>query len=661
MKRHYMLLSLLVSVMIFCNHGYANNQPFKLQKNSLTETKMINQIFSRSDSISFATKEGQIEGLAITGKVIQAHPYSFVRILLEDENGKKHLVFESNKRYNDVDTLTLTEYCEETKNLMNVRPTKLLIFLRHASLELSNVCFKRASDLSVPLNDKEGMSVAARIREERSIQVQSVADKINQYNKAHGKLWIAGVTPLSLTDYETRQRILGFSDATDTEGIEYYIGGIIDIGDDGSLLQTQTRDNSLYISDFDWRNRHGRNWMTGPKDQGESGYCAAFAICGMLEARTNLYYNQLLNLDLSEQDIVYNYARAGYKPLGSIYTTGMVPSTALGLTRTYGVLDEASVAFIDSPLSVIPPRPVGNENIRILNQHSLSVSVSNTDAVKKLLIQNGPVISGIRHTDPNNMGGHAMTLVGYHVIHEGDTICQVKTIEEGGLFSPLIVPSGSGLIGKTYWVFKDNYGTELENRQDGYMYIYFKSYDCMRPIDYTTSSIISENYTDDDIVYEDLDGDGYYNWGIGPKPAHCPSWVPDIPDGDDSDYTKGPMDEYGFLSDIPSMISDSTIFIVQDTEWGNRKYVYHNVYVYGGKTLRITNDVNFYRGASLHLSSGSKLIIDGGSLTDVSITYVDTSGTSIQILNNGTLNYLDNQDFTVPLGVNLEINYGKIN
>ncbi len=55
------------------------------------------------------------------------------------------------------------------------------------------------------------------------------------------------------------------------------------------------------------------------------------------------------------------------------------------------------------------------------------------------------------------------------------------------------------------------------------------------------------------------------------------------------------------------------------------------------------------------------MIIDGGSLTDVSITYVDTSGTSIQILNNGTLNYLDNQDFTVPLDVNLEINYGKIN
>ena len=50
------------------------------------------------------------------------------------------------------------------------------------------------------------------------------------------------------------------------------------------------------------------------------------------------------------------------------------------------------------------------------------------------------------------------------------------------------------------------------------------------------------------------------------KPAHCPNWVPDTPDGDDSDYTKGPLDENGFPADIPSMIADSIIYITQDTE-----------------------------------------------------------------------------------------------
>ena len=48
-------------------------------------------------------------------------------------------------------------------------------------------------------------------------------------------------------------------------------------------------------------------------------------------------------------------------------------------------------------------------------------------------------------------------------------------------------------------------------------------------------------------------------------------------------------------------------------------------------------------------------------LTDVDINFIGTTGTSIQILHNGAINYVDNQDFVVPLGVTLDINYGKIN
>lgn len=123
----------------------------------------------------------------------------------------------------------------------------------------------------------------------------------------------------------------------------------------------------------------------------------------------------------------------------------------------------------------------------------------------------------------------------------------------------------------------------------------------------------------------------------------------------------GPMDEYGHLVDLPSMIPDSTIYITQNTVWTTRKYVYHDVYVNSGKTLRITNNINFYRGTKLYLASGSTLIVDGATLTDVSINYAGTTGTSIQILHNGTIKCVDNQDFVVPLGVNLDVNYGKIN
>lgn len=111
-----------------------------------------------------------------------------------------------------------------------------------------------------------------------------------------------------------------------------------------------------------------------------------------------------------------------------------------------------------------------------------------------------------------------------------------------------------------------------------------------------------------------------------------------------------------FATNVTTMMADDV-----NTVWTTRKYVYHNVYVYSGKTLRITNNINFYRGVTLHLASGSKLIVDGATLTDVDINYIGTTGTSIQILNNGAINYVDNQDFVVPLGVTLDIDYGKIN
>ena len=111
-----------------------------------------------------------------------------------------------------------------------------------------------------------------------------------------------------------------------------------------------------------------------------------------------------------------------------------------------------------------------------------------------------------------------------------------------------------------------------------------------------------------------------------------------------------------FATNVTTMMADDV-----NTVWTTRKYVYHNVYVYSGKTLRITNNINFYRGTKLYLASGSTLIVDGATLTDVSINYAGTTGTSIQILHNGTIKCVDNQDFVVPLGVNLDVNYGKIN
>ena len=73
---------------------------------------------------------------------------------------------------------------------------------------------------------------------------------------------------------------------------------------------------------------------------------------------------------------------------------------------------------------------------------------------------------------------------------------------------------------------------------------------------YAETPIYSITLTDQDIVCEDADGDGYYYWGIGQKPANCPYWVPNIPDGDDSNINLGHMDPYGNISNLyPTGIS----------------------------------------------------------------------------------------------------------
>jgi hypothetical protein len=38
---------------------------------------------------------------------------------------------------------------------------------------------------------------------------------------------------------------------------------------------------------------------------------------------------------------------------------------------------------------------------------------------------------------------------------------------------------------------------------------------------------------------------------VGPKPANCPSWVPDTPDGNDNDINYGALDDYGYLEELP--------------------------------------------------------------------------------------------------------------
>ena len=652
-------LLLLGTLLCTTIHGQSKDTLFKPVYET-TKVKSPRSTFTHSDSIALDGL-GTIYALAIDAIVTQPRESSFVRVVLEDKEGHQYLVAECDRFRYDQDQVRLEQFCQETAALKGIVPVCLRCYIAGgANLTVTNI---RVS------NGKTTKGVTFTVKTASSIkaaQEKDIADRINEYNVRHDKLWYAGVTKRSLCNYSDRTEFRGEQNAY-WSNLQYYAGGIYDIGEMDDVPARDNANNSPYVPDFDWRNRHGKNWISPVKDQGFSGYCVAFAINGMLESRTNLYFNNKLDLKLSEQDIVYNYARAHYKDLDKIYSTGMNSSDALGLVVNHGVLDSLSVPFIDDTLYVIPSRPFGNECIQISNRYYYHVSSTiDADSIKRILIHHGPVVSGFRAVvESGKTQWHATTLVGYHTINAGDTIHKVANPEDGGLFPQYVVPDEHPYIGQTYWVMKDSYGVDEPDREGGgYLYLLFMSYENMSSLNYTTSPIISRNYTADDIVVEDADGDGYFNWGIGPRPNdRLPAWAEQEEDGDDNDWKKGAMDEYGFLADLsytqPVFVVDHDMTDAELADSLGSRFLRRSIRINSGVTLTIQGDICFYKNKKIYMNANSILKIDGGTLVDATL-YKSGNNASVKIVNGGKIQSNKKPEFILPPGISLDMDEGEI-
>ena len=396
-----------------------------------TRSSTMNLHFTKSDTIDLApylNTRTPIYSLSVDATIVQPREGSFTRIVLEDSEGKDWLVLECDHFRYDRDTVCLRAFCQETAMLFGITPSRLKCYVAaDANLTLNAI---HATDqrpergLQKDVSKQEKLHAAMR-RE----QVQTVVDSINRYNEAHSKLWMAGVTKRALYKHHSCHYEKGTSDSY-LANLKYYVDGIYDVGE-AQCHNNQENMRSSFVSHFDWRNRHGKCWITNVKNQGGTAYCTAFSIVGMLEARTNLFFNQQINLNLSEQDIVYNYFLGGYYgglSIEQVSNNGLDPEDALETVMQNGVLDSISVPFINGSFSNIPQRPNGIERISIANKSHMAVTSDVVDSIKKILIKNGPIVSGIYNCNRN----HAMTLVGFHTIQAGDTVHQVKISSEGG-------------------------------------------------------------------------------------------------------------------------------------------------------------------------------------------------------------------------------------
>ncbi|MDR1120196.1 MAG: hypothetical protein LBM08_04690 [Dysgonamonadaceae bacterium] len=595
-----------------------------------------------SDTVFAVSQKSDVISKAMyaSGQVAFSSKSGYVRISLTDDSSYDLLVYESfpllaTKGVDIFDHIAL-----ETGSIPSFfSATKIRIEIKNAELK------KLSIDAS-----SQGMT--------KEQQQKAKTDKIAVINKnlrEQNALWEAGETPISQMAYQEKKGLFG-GKVPDLQGFDYYTGGIFELSDgteEPALKSAQNTNGTLsdaYAPSFDWRNRHGANnpsspyynsgghgWITSVKNQASCGSCAIFSVLGTTEALANLYYNRFLNKDLSEQNIVSCYTY-GNCAAGRNWNPGLT----IDYITTNGVCEESCFPYTATDLPCSDKCPSPMENMKVSGRINCgTVAFPKTvDAIKKNIIQYGPISGGVLDFS------HAMPIIGYKKIQAGDTIYTTMS-------NYVIIPNGDSRIGQTAWLFKNSWGSSWGKSQNGFAYILLPD---ISQIDWThviLSPITSPNYTDADIVCEDRDSDGYYFWGVGPKPAHCPPCAPDKPDGDDSNPNLGPMNEYGYCEAITPLSEN----ITTSQTWNTNRTVCRNLVIQSGATLTITATV-FMQAHKVTIQDGGKIILSGGTIDNGNI--IAQSGSELTITNNGKILLGSSDNLNIQLGAIFEIAYGKI-
>lgn len=637
LRRCLFITALLAPTLLFAE---VTKACFKARVQTL-ERKVMNMQLSSSDTISLRNL-GTIYALSIDATIQQPREGSFVRIVLEDTEGKNYLVAESDHFRNDTAVVNLSEYCEETALLNGVIPLRLKCYLFNASLQLTDIHISH----EMPTR---GNATAAELRAVKEEQVQDIVDRINKYNVRHGKLWQAGVTSHSLRNLE-KQNEIGESDAY-WANLKYYVSGLYEIGERNQRATSNFV--SSYADSFDWtQQRHDKSWITPIKDQGCNGPCMIYAAVGVAEAMTNLYFNDTINLNLSETFIIkctdfYQTNQYGNLPLPRHY----IP---MNFIVTDSVIDEYSATHPDSywPSN---NRPYGQESIRFsdiieVSPSGLSLDVF-SDSIKKHLINDGPGAWGSQF--PNNtyanFQNHYMALVGYGTTHIGDQHFIITNDSSN------IVTIDASMAGKTFWKFKNSYG----DSQAHYLTLVFNETAERKPAYFAKSPIIRRGYPDRRIKCEDRDGDGYFNWGIGKTPpVALPAWAFTERDADDANETIGALYENGTVETVSLDPNDWNI--TSSTTQSSSTFNRRDIKIKNGGKLTVTGELRCLPGVILTIESGGVLEIDGGKV--VNVVFAMQSGATLNIKNNGQLILIeDGQDlFSVPQGAIFNFEQGFI-
>lgn len=605
---------------------------FSLDETTYTKQMVLRQTINKDAEIPFGAR-APIYGLSASGKVVfEDEDESFVRVIMKDDYNYEYLVYENYPLLADDMSVDFQNIAMETKQLDGITPKSIRVEMKNATFTLEALSYV---DTEMRFNKSE-----TALKKEQS---QYIVDRLNENLIRHDKTWRAGMTSVAEKTFEEKKAMFG-GKLPQLYGFEYYAGGIFVMP--GAIKSTEragTRSmTTSYVSEWDWRNRHGKNWMTCVKNQGSCGSCWAHASLAALEGYINLYYNRLLNYSLSVEELI-SCIETGIDSL-TVGCEGGHEMWAYKYIKSNGVVDSICFPYsaVNKPCSLKCQNP--SERIFIENYVKYGTHDQITEGIVKSRLFKSPIPISILNWS------HSVTLAGYKTIQAGDVLYW----ENMNHNSTITISSTShqNLIGSTAWLIKNSWGTSWGN--NGYGYVVMDVTAISDDHFCVDGKITSLLYSDSDIVCEDADGDGYYFWGVGSKPSHCPSWVPDTPDGNDSDINYGPIDAYGNLQSLPTGTTIKT-----PVTYNSNNSITQHLGVVNGGTITVKATTTMSGNGKIRVCEGGKLIVDGGTLQNADLELVP--GCQVVVKNNGKVNMASGKTFDAPEGAVVEIPYGSIN